>query len=129
MTIDVEKYSGYGSNQMRNPFYLNSEVSDSPSLLHDEPYEPAMTTTGARPRAVPIAVNPVALVTTECITVTSSMRKHARWSHSSVAAILGGSGSSRGYERDTPAPPTSRNVADSSKSATKIATLKTGTMG
>jgi hypothetical protein len=41
--------------------------------------------------AVAIAVDPVALITTECITVTSAMRKHARWSHSSVSAILGGS--------------------------------------
>lgn len=43
------------------------------------------------PRRIPVAVNPVALVVTECITVTSAMRKHARWAHSSVAAILGGS--------------------------------------
>jgi brefeldin A-resistance guanine nucleotide exchange factor 1 len=30
-------------------------------------------------------------VVTECITVTSAMRKHARWAHSSVTAILGAS--------------------------------------
>ena len=40
-----------------------------------------------------IAVDPVALITTECITVTSAMRKHARWAHSSVSAILGGGSS------------------------------------
>ncbi|KAJ5250545.1 hypothetical protein N7489_000955 [Penicillium chrysogenum] len=51
-----------------------------------------------------IAIDPVALVTTECITVTSSMRKHARWAHSSVSAILGGNGASRVYERDNSAP-------------------------
>ena len=39
---------------------------------------------------ISIAVDPVALITTECITVTSAMRKHARWAHSSVSAILGG---------------------------------------
>ena len=39
-----------------------------------------------------IAVDPVALVTTECISVTSAMRKNARWAQSSVSAILGGSG-------------------------------------
>lgn len=56
---------------------------------------------------LPISVDPVSLVTTECITVTSSMRKHARWAHSSVAAILGGgSGSSNGGEKDLSAPPT-----------------------
>jgi golgi-specific brefeldin A-resistance guanine nucleotide exchange factor 1 len=43
------------------------------------------------PLRVAIAVDPVALVTTECITVTSAMRKHARWAHSSVSAILGSS--------------------------------------
>jgi brefeldin A-resistance guanine nucleotide exchange factor 1 len=43
------------------------------------------------PRPISVAVNPIALVVTECITVTSAMRKHARWAHSSVAAILGGS--------------------------------------
>lgn len=48
------------------------------------------------PRAFPIsvAIDPVALITTECITVASAMRKHARWAHSSVSAILGGSTSS-----------------------------------
>ncbi|KAH8705103.1 putative guanine nucleotide exchange factor [Talaromyces proteolyticus] len=53
--------------------------------------------------SLPISVNPVSLVTTECITVTSAMRKHARWAHSSVAAILGGSGSTKGSDRDLPA--------------------------
>jgi brefeldin A-resistance guanine nucleotide exchange factor 1 len=40
---------------------------------------------------ISIAIDPVALITTECITVTSAMRKHARWAHSSVSSILGGS--------------------------------------
>ena len=39
------------------------------------------------------AVDPVALVISECIAVTSAMRKHARWAHSSVSAILGGGAS------------------------------------
>ena len=51
-------------------------------------------------KSLPIAVDPVTLVITECITVTSAMRKHARWAHSSVAAILGGAGASKIYERD-----------------------------
>lgn len=37
-----------------------------------------------------VAINPVSLVMNECITVTSAMRKHERWAHSSVSAILGG---------------------------------------
>ncbi|KAL8938087.1 MAG: hypothetical protein Q9216_004085 [Gyalolechia sp. 2 TL-2023] len=44
-----------------------------------------------RERTISVAVDAVALITTECITVTSAMRKHARWAHSSVSAILGGS--------------------------------------
>lgn len=55
-----------------------------PETLHD-----AIASFDARP--ISVAVNPVALVVTECITVTSAMRKHARWAHSSVSAILGGS--------------------------------------
>ncbi|KAF1964602.1 Sec7-domain-containing protein [Bimuria novae-zelandiae CBS 107.79] len=65
---------------------MSSDEADitPPETLHD-----AVTLT--EPRRIPVAVNPVALVVTECITVTSAMRKHARWAHSSVAAILGGS--------------------------------------
>ncbi len=46
-----------------------------------------------RTGVISVAVDPVALVITECITVTSAMRKDARWRHSSVAAILGGGSS------------------------------------
>ncbi|KAK6384365.1 uncharacterized protein PV06_10989 [Exophiala oligosperma] len=46
-----------------------------------------------------IAIDPVALITTECITITSAMRKHARWAQSSVATILGG-GASRLQESE-----------------------------
>ena len=37
-----------------------------------------------------VAVDPVALINTECIAITSAMRKHARWAQSSVSVILGG---------------------------------------
>ncbi|KAI9821685.1 MAG: GDP/GTP exchange factor for ARF [Pycnora praestabilis] len=57
----------------------------------------------ARTNALSIARDPVALITTECITVTSAMRKHARWAHSSVSAILGGT-SSGVHGRDTSRP-------------------------
>lgn len=46
-----------------------------------------------------IAIDPIALITTECITITSAMRKHARWAQSSVSAILGG-GASRLQETE-----------------------------
>ncbi len=51
-----------------------------------------------------VAIDPVALVVTECITVTSAMRKHARWAHSSISSILGASNSSL---RPTPSEPSS----------------------
>jgi golgi-specific brefeldin A-resistance guanine nucleotide exchange factor 1 len=41
---------------------------------------------------ISITINPVALITTECIAITSAMRKHSRWAQSSVSAILGGGG-------------------------------------
>ncbi|KAI1498158.1 Sec7-domain-containing protein [Biscogniauxia marginata] len=51
-----------------------------------------VNTTGPqyRSRPVTVAVDPVSLVISECITVTSAMRKHARWAGSSVSSILGG---------------------------------------
>lgn len=64
-----------------------------------------------RRTAVSAAVDPVALVVTECITVTSAMRKHARWAHSSVAAILGG-----GTTRALPSPRRERGTRDSAGS-------------
>ncbi|ESZ95908.1 hypothetical protein SBOR_3721 [Sclerotinia borealis F-4128] len=56
---------------------------------------------------VSVAVDPVALITTECITVTSAMRKHARWAHSSVSSILGGGSSplSSGFQNSRPSTP------------------------
>ena len=43
---------------------------------------------------VSIAADPVSLVISECISVTSALQKHARSTYSSVAAILGGGGMS-----------------------------------
>ena len=50
-------------------------------------------------RPITVAIDPVALIITECITVTSAMRKHARWAHSSVSAILGGGARSSPSEK------------------------------
>ena len=60
----------------------NGTGDDSSSMTAGPDYA-----TPARP--VSVAIDPVALVITECITVTSAMRKHARWAQSSVSAILG----------------------------------------
>ena len=67
------------------------------SSLHHQPYSNAdMPQTFTRSTAISVAVDPVALITTECIAVTSAMRKHARWAHSSVSAILGGGATTPG---------------------------------
>ncbi|KAL2120829.1 hypothetical protein VTJ04DRAFT_4856 [Mycothermus thermophilus] len=44
-----------------------------------------------RSRPVSVAVDPVSLVISECIAITSALQKYARSPHSSVSAILGGS--------------------------------------
>lgn len=61
-----------------------------PLALFDSHWLASMQCPDPTRTAVSIAVDPVALINTECITVTSAMRKHARWAHSSVSAILGG---------------------------------------
>jgi brefeldin A-resistance guanine nucleotide exchange factor 1 len=60
---------------------------------------------------ITVAVDPVALVVTECVTVTSAMRKHPRWAQSSISAILGGPAS-------TVAPSSSRLLEVSSRPVT-----------
>lgn len=42
------------------------------------------------PLALPsISVDPIFLVTNECIYITSAMRKNSRWAQSGMASILG----------------------------------------
>lgn len=65
--------------------HLDGCVESRPDVMAD----PLLST--RRPASITVAIDPVSLVVTECITVTSAMRKHARWAHSSVSAILGGS--------------------------------------
>ena len=65
-------------------------------------------TMSSRNTPISVAVDPVALITTECITVTSAMRKHARWAHSSVSAILGGSSSPMNPSMQSSRPTTPR---------------------
>ncbi|PWW79256.1 Sec7-domain-containing protein [Tuber magnatum] len=69
--------------------------------------------TPSTPQRISVAINPIALVTTECISVTSAMRKNARWAQSAVSVILGGgggnvvsggSGSATGSGLSTPVP-------------------------
>ena len=96
------------STTLEDPFPASSATSPPASA----PSQPR--------QEISVAVDPVALITTECITVTSAMRKHARWAQSSVAAILGGgaggSGGGGGYDdivSAIPPPSPGRGVARS----------------
>ncbi|KAK2792707.1 GDP/GTP exchange factor for ARF [Onygenales sp. PD_12] len=125
MTIALEN-----PNDNDLPHMLDPSTSSSPANDASSTPSPDFAASGNMHRGdtIPIAVDPIALVTTECITVTSSMRKHSRWAHSSVAAILGGSGASRSYERELSLPSSPRNVSFGTK-APKIAPTKFGTIG
>lgn len=63
---------------------LTAEFINAPSLYHDAPRMQY------RNRPVSVAVDPISLVISECISITSAVQKHARSPHSSVSAILGG---------------------------------------
>ncbi|KAI1336047.1 Sec7-domain-containing protein [Xylariaceae sp. FL0016] len=67
---------------------LRPSMSSRPVIVAPPPRQPLDTQYRSRPVAV--AVDPVSLVISECISVTSVMRKHARWAGSSVSSILGG---------------------------------------
>ena len=75
--------SAQNKSQMRE----NYPMADLEAFQQQDRVPPTLT----GHNRISIAVDPVALVITECIAVTSAMRKHARWAHSSVTAILGGS--------------------------------------
>lgn len=58
--------------------------------LADPRLQPQSSRMQYRSRPVSVAVDPVSLVISECIAITSTIQKHARSSHTSVSAILGG---------------------------------------
>ncbi|EGC44565.1 Sec7 domain-containing protein [Histoplasma capsulatum var. duboisii H88] len=122
MTIALERLNGHGSPGILDPSTSGSVTQNAPTDLPDLYQIGNMKGRNT----IPIAVNPVELVTTECITVTSSMRKHSRWAHSSVAAILSGGGASRSYERELSVP---LNVSLATKSPSTIAPTKSGSAG
>ncbi|KAK7510917.1 uncharacterized protein IWZ02DRAFT_192309 [Phyllosticta citriasiana] len=68
----------------------DSLTADSYIHASQELQQSTMPEFHPRTRAISASIDPIALVVTECITVTSAMRKHARWAQSSVSAILGG---------------------------------------
>ncbi|KKY18687.1 putative sec7 domain protein [Phaeomoniella chlamydospora] len=67
------------------------------------------TIRGRRGSRIAITVDPISLVTTECVSVTSAMRRHPRWAQSSVSAILGGAGTSKLAERSASGKPVKSN--------------------
>ena len=75
-------------SELRNARTDLSAFTASP-LRTDAPLEqfPELTTTMS---SISITINPIALITTECVTVASAMRKTSKWAQSSAAAILGG---------------------------------------
>lgn len=74
------------STQVSRPSVATSKRAD-----HGLEYTPAPARMQYRNRPVSVAVDPVSLVISECIAITSAIQKHARSPHSSVSAILGGS--------------------------------------
>ncbi|CAK7211291.1 GDP/GTP exchange factor for ARF [Sporothrix eucalyptigena] len=66
------------------------------SLQGDLSFQSALTSAAAssrmqyRSRPVSVAVDPISLVISECINITSAIQKYARSQHLSVSAILGG---------------------------------------
>ncbi|KAL7276188.1 GDP/GTP exchange factor for ARF [Rhizina undulata] len=98
----------------------NLSVPPPPESLNRIPSSPvtAIPTGVAAPYDLPstpisVAVDPVSLIITECITVTSAMRKNARWAQSSVSAILGGASPgylSSGMETPIPGSPSGRKL-------------------
>ena len=58
--------------------------------VRQSPLNPDAPRMQYRSRPVTVAVDPISLVISECISITSAIQKHARSPHSSVSAILGG---------------------------------------
>lgn len=93
MSEDAPGTDSQSSGQITEP--RDIPIRGIESSIHKRPsidsLEILQTNGIAMESKISVAVDPVALITTECITVTAAMRKHARWAHSSVSAILGGS--------------------------------------
>ncbi|KAK5624506.1 hypothetical protein RRF57_000222 [Xylaria bambusicola] len=79
--MDTALTTARGSSELSRPSTSTHPVLSADLRSSDTQY---------RSRPVSVAVDPVSLVISECISVTSIMRKHARWAGSSVSSILGG---------------------------------------
>lgn len=88
-SVDDEPEGSVPRPNVTIPTSILSQTQIMTPFPADVAFDPAPT----------IAIDPIALITQECITITSAMRKHARWAQSSVSAILGG-GASRLQEKE-----------------------------
>ncbi|OAA68348.1 guanine nucleotide exchange factor [Niveomyces insectorum RCEF 264] len=83
----------YGPHSQRRP-HINSRPWSSAAAEgahgHGLPSAAASMRMQYRSRPVSVAVDPVSLVISECINITSAIQKYARSQHLSVSAILGG---------------------------------------
>ena len=95
--VDYNAEENYGA---RKPNRLMDDLGHG--MMHEREHDFGIHQSNAESVAISIAIDPVALINTECITVTSAMRKHARWAHSSVSAILGGGTSNKHWEGPSP---------------------------
>lgn len=91
--MDTQDLGTFGNGSSSTIIRSRGAWAAPPNRLSGEDTNPSIRTIPSMNSNISIAVDPVALITTECITVTSAMRKHARWAQSSVSAILGGGGS------------------------------------
>ncbi|KAF1985058.1 hypothetical protein K402DRAFT_358088 [Aulographum hederae CBS 113979] len=69
---------------------INNSLRPEGHRPNGPPHQMASSSPSTPTHSPTVARDPVALVVQECISVTAAMRKHARWAHSSVSAILGG---------------------------------------
>src|SRR5205809_1060822 len=70
---------------------VGSTLASAPDTPLPKRSPPVSWRMQSRSRPVTFAVDPVSLVISECIAITSAVQKHARSPYSSVSAILGGS--------------------------------------
>lgn len=126
---EEERKNASGVPELRSPRTL----TDKPFISQIAPEDVGLSRPSLRLQdngnsMMSVAVDPVALVTTECITVTSALRKHARWAQSSVSAILGGAsftGSRETYQR----PEHTRQSSGSRVADSRSVSLSNGVSG
>jgi hypothetical protein len=83
----------------------------TPTTPHSRRFNGHMSRMQYRRRPVSVAVDPISLVISECIAITSSLQKYARSQHSSVSAILGGGGPNLLQLGPNPSPRRSKNAS------------------